>query len=74
MCIRDRQAQYSIAAEIIYSALVAEELEWIAIADPDAGRLDDIQVATPGRIDAYQVKWGEQVGTCLLYTSTLWSF
>lgn len=56
-------AQYSIAAEIIYSALVAEELEWIAIADPDAGRLDDIQVATPGRLDAYQVKWGEQIGT-----------
>lgn len=56
-------AQYRIAAEIIYSALVAEELEWIALADPDAGRLDDIQVATPGRLDAYQVKWGEQTGT-----------
>ncbi|MDP2761168.1 MAG: ATP-binding protein [Sideroxyarcus sp.] len=56
-------AQYRIAAEIIYSALVAEELEWIALADPDVGRLDDIQVATPGRLDAYQVKWGEQTGT-----------
>ena len=56
-------AQYRIAAEIIYSALVEEELEWIALADPDAGRLDDIQVATPGRLDAYQVKWGEQTGT-----------
>lgn len=56
-------AQYRIAAEIIYSALVAEELEWIALADPDAGRVDDIQVATPGRLDAYQVKWGEQTGT-----------
>lgn len=56
-------AQYRIAAEIIYSALVAEDLEWIALADPDAGRLDDIQVATPGRLDAYQVKWGEQTGS-----------
>lgn len=56
-------AQYRIAAEIIYSALVAEELEWIALADPDAGRVDDIQVATSGRLDAYQVKWGEQIGT-----------
>lgn len=56
-------AQYRIAAEIIYSALVSEELEWIALADPDAGRVDDIQVATPGRLDAYQVKWGEQTGT-----------
>ncbi len=56
-------AQYRIAAKLIYSALVAEELEWIALADPDAGRLDDIQVATPGRLDAYQVKWGEQIDT-----------
>ena len=56
-------AQYRIAAELIYSALVSEELEWIALADPDAGRLDDIQVASPGRLDAYQVKWGEQIGT-----------
>lgn len=56
-------AQYRIAAELIYSALVAEELEWIALADPNAGRVDDIQVATSGRLDAYQVKWGEQTGT-----------
>lgn len=55
-------AQYRIAAELIYSALVSEELEWIALADPEAGRLDDIQVATPDRLDAYQVKWGEQTG------------
>lgn len=55
--------QYRIAAELIYSALVTEELEWIALADPDAGRVDDIQVATLGRLDAYQVKWGEQIGS-----------
>lgn len=55
-------AQYRIAAEVIYSALVAEELEWIALADPNAGRVDDIQVASSGRLDAYQVKWGEQIG------------
>jgi len=56
-------AQYRIAAEIIYSALMAGKLEWICLADPDAGRLDDIQVATSGRLDAYQVKWSEQVGS-----------
>ena len=56
-------AQYRIAAELIYSSLVTEELEWVALADPEAGRLDDIQIATPGRLDAYQVKWGEQTGT-----------
>lgn len=55
-------AQYRIAAELIYSSLVSEELEWIALADPEAGRLDDIQLGTPGRLDAYQVKWGEQTG------------
>lgn len=55
--------QYRIAAEIIYSSLTAGELEWIALADPDAGRVDDIQIATSGRLDAYQVKWGEQIGS-----------
>lgn len=54
-------AQYRIAAEKIYAALLAGQLEWIALADPNAGRVDDIQVATPGKIDAYQIKWGEQV-------------
>lgn len=56
-------AQYRIAAKVIYSALVAEELEWVALADPEAGRVDDIQVASSGRLDAYQVKWGEQIGS-----------
>jgi hypothetical protein len=56
-------AQYRIASEQIYMALLAGQLEWIALADPTAGRVDDIQVATPGNIDAYQIKWGEQVGS-----------
>jgi hypothetical protein len=54
-------AQYQIAAEVIYAALEAGQLEWIALADPEAGRVDDIQLVTSGRIDAYQVKWGEQI-------------
>lgn len=56
-------AQYRIAAELIYDALVAGKLEWIALTDPEAGRMDDILMATPGRIDAYQVKWGAQPGS-----------
>jgi hypothetical protein len=56
-------AQYRIAAELIYSALTAGVLEWVALADPDAGRVDDIQVASSGRLDAYQVKWSEQIGS-----------
>lgn len=27
------------------------------VADPEAGRLDDFQIATPRRLDAYQFKW-----------------
>lgn len=56
-------SQYRIAAERISSALMAGELEWVALADPDVGRVAEIQVATSGRLDAYQVKWGEQIGT-----------
>lgn len=52
-------AQYRIAAELIYTALLGGDLEWIRVADPDAGRVDDIQIGRTGRTDAYQVKWGE---------------
>lgn len=53
-------AQYQIAAELIYNALLTGNLEKIAVADPEAGRLDDIQIITQNRVDAYQVKWGVQ--------------
>lgn len=53
-------AQYQIAAELIYNALLSGNLEKIAVADPEAGRLDDIQIITQNRVDAYQVKWGVQ--------------
>ena len=55
--------QYEIAAGIIYKALVNGTFEWAKVADPEAGSLDDIQVATTGRLDAYQVKWAEFTGT-----------
>ena len=29
------------------------------LVDPEAGRLDDVVIARPGRIDAYQIKWSE---------------
>jgi len=53
--------QYKVAADLVYSALLEGTFEWIRIADPEAGRVDDIQIATHGRIDAYQVKWSEIV-------------
>ncbi len=37
-------------------------LEWLALMDPTAGRLDDFQVATPRQLDVYQVKWSHAGG------------
>jgi len=51
--------QYEIAASLIYEALLDGSLEWFRVADPEAGSLDDILIATTGRLDAYQVKWAE---------------
>ena len=51
--------QYEIAAGLIYEALLDGTLEWFRVADPDAGSLDDILIATTGKLDAYQVKWAE---------------
>ncbi|TMP27707.1 hypothetical protein CWB99_05835 [Pseudoalteromonas rubra] len=51
--------QYEIAAGLIYEALLNGSLEWFRVADPDAGSLDDILIATTGKLDAYQVKWAE---------------
>lgn len=53
--------QYEIAAGLIYEALLDGSLEWFRVADPDAGSLDDILIATTGKLDAYQVKWAEYV-------------
>jgi hypothetical protein len=50
-------AQYRVAAALIYRSVWKGRLEFIRLADPEAGRVDDIQIATPGRLDAYQVKW-----------------
>ena len=33
------------------------------LADPEAGRLDDFQIGTTGRVDAYQFKWSAHAGT-----------
>ena len=50
-------AQYRVAATLTLDALLEGDLEWIRLVDPDAGRLDDIIIARPRRLDAYQVKW-----------------
>jgi hypothetical protein len=56
------EAQDKRAADLIYNVLVEGRLDWFRIADPDAGRVDDIQVATTdGQLHAFQVKWADSV-------------
>lgn len=55
--------QYLLAADLILRRLDQGRLEWIRIADPDAGRLDDFQIGTPNRVDAYQFKWSKHADT-----------
>jgi hypothetical protein len=50
------RGQYRAAAFLILKNL-PYQLEWIRVADPEAGRVDDIQIASAGRVDAYQIKW-----------------
>ncbi len=56
-------SQYSVAADLILRALRAGELQWIRLADPTAGRVDDLQIGDHLRVDAYQVKWSAHPGT-----------
>lgn len=58
------EAQDKRAANLIYNILVEGRLEWLKIADPKAGRIDDIQIATTdGELHAFQVKWAETAQT-----------
>ena len=50
-------AQYRISASLILRALREDRLQWIRVADPKAERVDDIQIGSPSRVDAFQVKW-----------------
>src|SRR6266542_3643307 len=54
--------QYEVAAGLLLRSLTEESLEWLAVLDPEAGRLDDFQLATPGYLDAFQVKWSQAGG------------
>ena len=51
--------QYRIAASLILRHLRYEvsPLQWIRLADPEAGRVDDFQIGSQSRVDAFQVKW-----------------
>lgn len=55
--------QYVVSSSIIMNKLRNKDLQWIKVADPEAGRVDDLQVSNQSRIDAYQVKWSRLGGT-----------
>jgi hypothetical protein len=54
--------QYLVAAYLILRSLRDGSLQWIRIADPEAGRVDDIQIGSQSRVDAFQVKWSQYQG------------
>ncbi|HWE46800.1 MAG TPA: AAA family ATPase, partial [Caulobacteraceae bacterium] len=60
--IRGYSAQYRVAAQLIYDAFLEGDLDWIRLADIDAGRVDDLIIARSGGLDAYQIKWSEFEG------------
>jgi hypothetical protein len=49
--------QYRITATFILHHLQNDSLQWIRLADPEAGRVDDFQIGSQARVDAFQVKW-----------------
>jgi hypothetical protein len=55
-------SQYEVAAGLVLETLTAESFEFLTLQDPKAGQLDDFHLATPGRLDAYQIKWSDSGG------------
>jgi hypothetical protein len=51
------RSQYLLGAALVIEALRRGDLEAVRVADPEAGQVDDVQLLTPVRLDAYQVKW-----------------
>jgi len=49
--------QFGEFARFVYRELVGGRLVWLRLADPEAGKLDDILYATLTEVQAYQVKW-----------------
>jgi hypothetical protein len=54
--------QYRISAAQVIRALRDDTLQWIAVADPKAGRVDDFQIGSDQRVDAFQFKWTRHGG------------
>ena len=51
--------QYRVSSSLIHNRLRHGSLTWIRVADPEAGQVDDLQIGSQGRLDAFQVKWSQ---------------
>lgn len=54
--------QYCVSSYIILKNLRLGNLKWIKIVDTEAKKLDDFQIASQNKIDAYQIKWHSYSG------------
>lgn len=54
--MRGYSAQYHMAASLILRALKDGSLQEVWVADPEAGKVDDLQIGTASEIRAYQFK------------------
>ena len=48
--------QYDLGARVIYESLAAGRLQWVGLADRNAGAFDDVVLGLHDRIVAYQLK------------------
>jgi hypothetical protein len=56
-------AQFRTAAMLTLRSLRDDDFQWVRVADPDAGTLDDFQICTSARVDAYQIKYSGTAGS-----------
>ena len=54
--------QYLLSAARTVDCLRNGRRDWVRVADPEAGRVDDFQVADPSSVNAYQFKWSAHQG------------
>ncbi|MGO9484002.1 MAG: hypothetical protein ACLPX9_05385 [Rhodomicrobium sp.] len=53
---RGFQAQYASSAALIYASLMRNELDWLGVADRQAGILDDLVLGLKGKVVGHQIK------------------
>lgn len=63
-------AQNRAAAALILRGLQTRSILWARLGDITAGRVDDLQIATPNRLDVYQFKWSDYAGAITLHSLT----